>query len=148
MAHSRDYEKVAQADDADEPYDLNGPDDEELDDDHDEPRLSEDVRRHDNDTLTAEEEAERLLGGSEKASRSTSNVQKSRRQHRKRDSRRRDGGKDGELMYEMEEGGPRSSSAESSGHSSEIDMKALGETQAKQKKVGIDTIYQNTCNRY
>lgn len=36
-------------------------------------------------------------------------------------------------MYEMEEGGRRSSSAESSGHSSEGDMQRLGETQARQK---------------
>ena len=110
-------------------------------------RTSEDVRRHDHDTLTAEEEAERLLGGKQEQSLPGGSSRigklfgrsegdgKGPRRKRKRAGRKSRKEEKRELMYEMEEGGPRSSSAESSGHSSEVDMQRLGETQAKRKKV-------------
>ena len=110
-------------------------------------RTSEDVRRRDHETLTAEEEAERFLsndGREEKRSRirhlfrrDDEKVTESKRQRRKESKRKRrrkkNKGEESELMYEMEEGGPRSSSAESSGHSSEVDMRQLKEVQARQK---------------
>lgn len=107
------------------------------------PRTSEDVRRHDRETIAAEEEAERLLGrgdvqGSSKWFKRQEDGDKepSRRQKRRqRRRRRKNGGEESELMYEMEEGGQRSSSTESSGHSSEIDMQRLREVQARQTKV-------------
>ena len=99
------------------------------DDDDDTPRASREVRRRDEETLAAEEEAERLLSGNEKVSPQGKGNGKLKRQRRRsgRHPEKR------ELMYQMEEGGPRSSSAESSGHSSEVDMARLGETQATRK---------------
>lgn len=121
--------------------------DSEGEDDGAQARTSEDVRRRDRETLTAEEEAQRLLGGGggggEKGSRigkfftrGEGQTQETRRQSRRasrRERRRRKKGEESSVMYEMEEGGPRSSSAESSGHSSEVDMQRLGEVQARQK---------------
>lgn len=102
-------------------------------------RTSADVRQHDYETLTAEEEAGRLLGGSEK---------KAAKRREKRGSgkgrRRRLKGEESELMYEMEEGGPRASS-DSSGNSSEVDLQKLGETQARQKVGGRRVLGQVCC---
>jgi hypothetical protein len=98
-------------------------------------RTSEDVRRHDHETLNAEEEAERLLGGEKegesrlKALFKRDGESRSERKKSRRKRRREGRGEKRELMYEMEEGGPRSSSAESS----EVDMQRLGEMQAKRK---------------
>ena len=112
-------------------------------------RTSEDVRRRDQETLTAEEEAARLLGGERELSmpgggsrigtflgRSDGDRNEPRRK-KKRARRKSRKEEKRELMYEMEEGGPRSSSAESSGHSSEVDLRRLGETQARWKKVCV-----------
>lgn len=92
------------------------------------PRSSEDARRHDQDTLNAEDEAERLLGGGEKAS---AGQRVPRRQRRRK---RREGGKveESELMFALEEGGRASGS--SSGNSSEVDLHRLREAQGR--KVG------------
>jgi hypothetical protein len=107
------------------------------DDEYGHARTSEDVRIRDRETLTAEEEAEQLLGGgSESASRKPSRreARERRRREKRRGKRRSDGkGERRELMYEMEEGGPRSSSTESSASSSEVDMRRLGEMQARRK---------------
>ncbi|TKA68102.1 hypothetical protein B0A55_08577 [Friedmanniomyces simplex] len=96
------------------------------------PRASGDVRRHDQETLAIEEEAEKLLAGGEKTAPGGRNGEdgRARRQKRRRSARQPE---KRELMYEMEEGGPRSSSAESSGNSSEADTARLGETQAERK---------------
>ena len=100
-------------------------------------RTSEDVRQHDQETLAAEEEAERLLaGGSEKASSRRAQRRDERRQRRRdrrMDRRKKKYGGESELMYQMEEGGPRDSSAESSERSNEVDMQRLAETQARHK---------------
>lgn len=96
------------------------------------PRSSEDARRHDRETLHAEDEAERLLGGgggggsSEKAA--------GQRQPRRQRRRRKGTGEKGEseLMYAMEEGGRVSES--SSGNSSEVDLQRWREVQGR--KVG------------
>ena len=110
-------------------------------------RTSDDVRRHDQDTLGAEEEAERLLGGQEEKREPASGTRLAKifarsdgedrpaRREKRRTRRRARKEEKRELMYEMEEGGPRSSSAESSEHSSEVDMARLGEMQARSKKV-------------
>ncbi|KAK4545645.1 hypothetical protein LTR36_002598 [Oleoguttula mirabilis] len=122
MARS-DYEKVDGSE--------GGSDDESL------PRTSGEVGRHDEDTLTAEEEAEKLLGGRSRGVGSTLFGGGDGRQdggRRKRGSKRQRKGEKREVMYEMEEGGPRSSSAESSGHSSEVDMAKMGETQQAGRK--------------
>lgn len=103
------------------------------------PRTSEDVRRHDRETLTAEEEAERLLGGGgseEKASgfgqrfadRRAARRQRRREARREKRSRKKGGREESELMYDMETG--HRSSSESS---SETDLRRLKETQARQK---------------
>ena len=107
-------------------------------------RTSEDVRRHDRDTLNAEDEAEKLLGG-EGVGRSQADAE-SRRKKKRRRRRDGDGGEDEkrEVMYEMEEGGPRSSSAESLVSSSEGDMQRLGEAQAR-RKVGQDFCIRYLC---
>ena len=109
-------------------------------------RTSEDVRRQDRETIGAEEEAERLLAGDEKSSRverlfkrrADGGEQDAKRQRRKESRRlkrrKRKEGQESELMYDME-GGHRSSD-DSSGHSSEVDLKRLAETQAKQKVGG------------
>lgn len=87
------------------------------------PRSSEDARRHDQETLNAEDEAERLLGRAEKRT--------SPRRQKKNRRRRRDGEKveESELMYAMEEGGRTSES--SSGNSSEIDLQRLRQVQGR-----------------
>ncbi|KAK3068291.1 hypothetical protein LTR53_014262 [Teratosphaeriaceae sp. CCFEE 6253] len=72
------------------------------------PRPPVDVRRYDQETPGAEEEAETLLTGTEAEAERTA-------------------------PGEEEEGGPRSDSAESSGHSSEVDLARLGETQVSRK---------------
>ena len=98
-------------------------------------RTSEDLRRHDRETLAAEEEAETLLGGggAEKESRMgklfhrRAERREARRQRRKERKKGKQGGK-GELMYDMEQGERASSES-----SSELDMRRLGEAQAKQK---------------
>ena len=123
---------------------LDAPVDDEFSDEgseHDSPaqaraRTSEDVRRRDQETLTREEEAERLLGGGGEKRHGKSPSRREKRQKKrasKREKRRSKRGEESEVMYEMEEGGPRSSSAESSGHSSEVDTQRLGEMQARQK---------------
>ena len=101
-------------------------------------RASEDVRNRDQETLNAEEEAERLLapehGPSKLGQLLGTDGEKSQRTKGRRQRRRgKAASEKKELMYEMEEGGPRSSSAESSANSSEVDMHKLGETQSKRK---------------
>lgn len=100
-------------------------------------RTSEDVRMRDQETLTAEEEAERLLGsgnGAASSHQSRREVREQRRRERRREKKRSNGQEEKrELMYEMEEGGPRSSSADGSASSSEIDMHRLGEMQTRKK---------------
>ena len=99
-------------------------------------RMSEDVRRHDRETLTAEEEAERLLGSGEKgtsiaqrfAERTESRRQRRRARRREQRVKGAGGGEKRELMYDME-GGRRSSSESSD----EADMRRLKEMQARQK---------------
>ena len=120
-------------------------------------RTSEDVRRRDQETLTAEEEAERLLGREREQTMPgggsrigqffgrSDGVEKGSRRKRKRAGRKSRKEQKRELMYEMEEGGPRSSSAESSGHSSEVDLRRLGETQARWKKVCVAYSCCNVC---
>jgi hypothetical protein len=142
----QEYEKLDQADaDNEHLADSNAESEDEAD-----PRTPGEVRRHDEETLTAEEEAERLLtGGADRgASRGGRGGRRrdgndgtfNEKRHTKRRKRRAArGGEEGELMYEMEEGGPRSSSAESSGNSSEVDMATLGQAQARHK-VGTYTI--------
>ena len=114
---------------------MSGSEDEEYDE---KIRTSEDVRRHVEETLAAEEEAEKLLGGGSEAgeksfSQRFSDRRDARRQ-RRRESRRekrnsRRGGKEGgELLYDTETGG-RSSSEDAS----ETDMQRLKETQSRQK---------------
>ena len=91
-------------------------------------------------TVTAGE-AEGLLGkslkGSEKLSGIADDVHATR--HVKRGSKRRRKSEKAEPMYEMEEGGPRSSSAESSVCSSEADLAILHEAQGRQK-VATDNV--------
>ena len=101
-------------------------------------RISEEVRRHDEETLTAEEEAERLLGGgTEKsdgfgqrfADKREARRQKKREARREKRSRRKGGRDESETMYDMEKA--RRSSSESS---SEADMRRLKQTQAQAKR--------------
>jgi len=125
MARS-EYEKVGQADNA-EPFNVGG----DSDDEETLPGISDDVRRHDVKTLGAEEEAEKLLGVPAGSTRSASGRGDGYRRER-RSKRRREGEKR-ELMHEMEEGGPRSSSADSSEPSSEVDMVRSAETQGRGK---------------
>lgn len=97
------------------------------------PRTSGEVRRHDHDTLTAEEEAEQLLApsggrarrlfgrGDRDSWQSGRSTKKSRAEH---DNEKR------ELLYDTEEGGrgiESSESSESSRQSSELDLARLGE---------------------
>ncbi|KAK3713491.1 hypothetical protein LTR37_008449 [Vermiconidia calcicola] len=134
MSRSVDDEKIEHAESSDEDENYH----------EDDTRTSEEAHRHDEETLTAEEEAERLLiGSSEKGSRNGTlfkrndpETRRARSQGQKQRSKRKKGEvkeEESQLMYEMEEGGPRSSSGESSGHSSEVDMQRLGELQAGQK---------------
>ncbi|KAK3059179.1 hypothetical protein LTR09_000745 [Extremus antarcticus] len=114
---------------------LDQPDDSESDDGERAARPSEDVRRHDRETMTAEDEAERLIGGGPTEESRMGKSYRGDGAQRKKKRRRRDG-RSGEeekreLMYEMEEGGPRNSSAESVTSSSEGDMQRLGEVQAR-----------------
>lgn len=124
-----EYEKVEQGD-LDEPT---GSDDEIL------PRASGEVRRHEEETLRQEEAAEKLLEddsagtGNRLIHRAEDGGAKQDGSRREKGSKARRKGEQREVMFEMEEGGPRSSSAESSGHSSEVDMAKLGETQARRK---------------
>ncbi|KYG43388.1 hypothetical protein M433DRAFT_71773 [Acidomyces richmondensis BFW] len=105
-------------------------------------RTSTEIREHDHETLTAEEDAERLLVNQRRTGTVSSLFRKNSRddlrlsdKSKGRNRRRRGGGVERrELMYEMEEGGPRSSSTESSGHSSEVDMGQLGVAQARQRQ--------------
>lgn len=119
------------------------PDDFDVDDDLEETRAgrtSEDVRMHDRETLTAEEEAEKFLGGQEKEPSKIGKIfgrndePQQRRQSRRSKRRRQNQTEKRELMYEMEEGGPRSSSAESIASSSENDFQRLGEVQARARR--------------
>lgn len=132
---SAKYEKVDPIEDGD--ADLSDSN-EEYDYDTTQDRTSEDVRRHDLETLTAEEEAERLLRPESKkklSQRGDDEKREARRQRRKERGSKRSKrkGEENELMFTMEEGGPRASD-ESSGHSSEVDFQRLGEVQARQKK--------------
>jgi predicted AlkP superfamily pyrophosphatase or phosphodiesterase len=123
----RDYEKVSGGADNDEEEQASQ-NNSDIEDDF---RTSQEVRRHDAETIEAEEEAERLLAGG-----SAEKAVSSQRRERRKKSRRRDGREkeERELVYDVEQGGPRSSSAESSGHSSEVDLVRLGKAQAKRKK--------------
>ena len=100
---------------------------------------SREVRRYDLETMMAEEEADTLLekstSGSRKMSRLTGNDREPPHARRPdRGSKRRRKSEKAESMYEMEEGGPRSSSAAgSSEHSGEIDLARLHEVQSRRK---------------
>ena len=83
-------------------------------------RTSDDLRRHDQETISAEEEAERLLTGSEKDGRGLTGLFRRdgkpkdenrvpSKRRRKSSWRRSRSGEDGELMYKVEEGGRSSS---------------------------------------
>lgn len=110
-------------------------------------RTSADVQRHDRETIEAEEEAERLLAGGQDRSQDVRGLahifgregterdhKRSRRRQRKAGRRSRGGNEESELLYKVEEGG-RSSSAESSANSSEVDLARVsgGEVRAKRK---------------
>lgn len=108
-------------------------------------RTSADVQGHDRDTITAEEEAERLLAvGRERPQEvgglahmfrrdgDESNQKRSRRRQRRKDRRSRGYNGESELLYKVEEGG-RSSSAESSANSSEVDIGRMRHMHAKRK---------------
>ncbi|KAK4507817.1 hypothetical protein PRZ48_001552 [Zasmidium cellare] len=108
-------------------------------------RTSADVQRHDRETIEAEEEAERLLTGEDEKAQDVGGLahifqrdgkeddhKRSRRRHRKTGRRSRGGNDESELLYKVEEGG-RSSSAESSANSSEVDLGRMREVHAKRK---------------
>ncbi|KAK5129382.1 hypothetical protein LTR08_003542 [Meristemomyces frigidus] len=135
MARS-DYDTVEQ-DGVGEPLDASdeGSDDESI------PRTSREVRRHDMETMTTEEEAERLLGKPSSGSRGLfGRVEDDDVRHEarraERGSKKRRRSEKSEPMYELEEGGPMSSGAESSGHSSEVDIATLHAVQATRKSKG------------
>ncbi|KAK5174340.1 uncharacterized protein LTR77_001420 [Saxophila tyrrhenica] len=96
-------------------------------------RTSEDVRQHDRETLNAEEEAERLLVGDGSGKSQWGRKKEQRKDRRRQKGRGGEEAEKRELMYEMEEGGPRNSSTESIGSSSEGDMQRLGEVQSRRK---------------
>ena len=96
------------------------------------------ARQYDTENKTAAEEAEALLEKSLNGVRSISGrtgndsgTHDARRAARKSKQRRRP--EKAEPMYEMEEGGPRSSSAEGSENSIEVDLARLHEAQAGRK---------------
>jgi len=95
---------------------------------------SEDVRRRDGEVTATEQESEQLLVSLEKVGqRQTSSNDEKRRDRRARRSSTNFGrGEERAPVYEVEEG-PRSSSEDSMGDSSESDMMRLGDAQAKQK---------------
>lgn len=96
------------------------------------PRTSEDVRRHDRETLTAEDEAEQLLTSRDQDARGL-NAIFSRGVTSGRSWKDDDEKDEDDALYEMEQGGQRRLSGESSGESSELDMQKLGEVQSKRK---------------
>lgn len=124
----QDYEKVERVEPASESDD----DDNDEEDEVTLPRTSEEVRRHDMETLTAEEEAERLLTGSS----SRGDRTKGRRDGERRGQRRRNKKRDGknrtekEVMFRLEEG---ASQRDSSQDSTELDMQLLGSARRKRK---------------
>ncbi|KAF2769531.1 Phosphodiest-domain-containing protein [Teratosphaeria nubilosa] len=104
-------------------------------------RTSNEARRHDHETLTAEEEAERLLLGGDRRARSerrgearqrrdAARTQRREKRQKQRSRRRQRGNEcpEKEMIYDMEEG------AESSSHSSEVDIGQFAEGRARQKK--------------
>lgn len=107
-------------------------------------RTSDDVRRHDRETLTAEEEAERLLSRDDQDASALSSIFKGDRTRRSgkawyegRTARRKQEEEKEEeqeeaVLRDVEEGGRRHS-AESSGESSEADMQKLGEVQSRRR---------------
>lgn len=108
-------------------------------------RSSEETRRYDRSTLTAEEEVERLLatekssntrlgrlyGIRDTATRADAVEKKGGRKRRRKGRWGRDGAEE-ELIFKAEEG-ERSSSAESSASSSEVDRQRLHQVHRKQK---------------
>lgn len=112
------------------------------------PRTSADIRHHDRETIAAEEEAERLLTGDQEKSQDAGGLahifrldegehKRSRRRQRRKDRESRSHNGENELLYKAEEGN-RSSSAESSANSSEVDMGRMRQTHAKRKVCGLD----------
>lgn len=99
-------------------------------------RAPQDVRRHNRKTLVSDEEAERLLAEDEKARQRGpgDRYEDQRVRHKRRGSKKHGQRTEREIVYEVEDG-PRSSSEESSGHSSEVDMARLGNTLAKHKVI-------------
>ncbi|KXT12754.1 hypothetical protein AC579_679 [Pseudocercospora musae] len=120
----------------------------ELSDDETEvPRTSDDLRRHDRETIAAEEEAERLLTGSEKDGPGLTSLFRrvgqpkdekrvSSRRRRKSSWRRSRGGEDGELVYKVEEGGRSSSTDVSSDEDSGRLQTPPEEHQSKFSRLG------------
>ncbi|KAK5149575.1 hypothetical protein LTS14_010833 [Recurvomyces mirabilis] len=104
------------------------------------PRTSEEVRRHDAETLTAEEDAERLLVGGSNAQPSQSGWKLRKEQKSRRSKRRRDGQEPEKrkLIYDTEEGGLRESSVESSSDYEEKD--ALQQTKSVKRSSKRRTI--------
>ncbi|GAB7352746.1 hypothetical protein MBLNU459_g3098t1 [Dothideomycetes sp. NU459] len=109
-------------------------------------RTSTDIRQHDRSIIEGEEEVEKLLTAKDEqsgfknmfrrkdgAGNEVKISDKQRRQYKRearregrRNRRKRRKEEESELMYEMEEGGPKDSS-DSSGNSSEIDRQKLGD---------------------
>lgn len=102
-------------------------------------RPSVEVRRFDHETIAAEEEAERLLTGSEEGAIS----KRSRTKQSSRTTRwNRAENVESELMYKVEEGA-RSPSSGSSSSSGTTDLQRLKESQVK-SKVGLLTRLQSS----
>jgi len=96
-------------------------------------QTSRDDRRHDIDVSTSREETDGLLAVEQLRQRQDSNESEKRpARHTRGPSKKQNRSRESGLLYAMEEG-PRSSSEESNGHSSEADMAQLGATQAKQR---------------
>ncbi|QIW96891.1 hypothetical protein AMS68_002409 [Peltaster fructicola] len=136
----QDYEKVAPAD-GDTRSDASGSD---ISSEHSASRSSNtrrrlrtsaDVRRHDRETLTAEEEAERLLAGDEGGASALSSIFKSEGKqpwYKSRTARVDDVEKEEEVLHDVEQG-DRSHSIGSSRNSSEADLQKLGEVQSQRR---------------
>ncbi len=104
----------------------------------DEARTSTELAQYDRETLEEEEDGEKLIIAESNA-RHTAFVRRVRDGERPRRIRRKKantwttGEEAKELMYEMEEGGPRLSRTPSSGNSSELDRDNTGRTHGQTK---------------
>lgn len=109
-------------------------------------RTSVELAEHDQEVLDDEEEREKLLTGQLSKEQEQTFFQRlgknGRRRRSRRHSRRNGRYRDekGELMYEMEEGGPRSATPMSS--SSEEDQEKVGVVQSRAKKPVCDASFR------